>query len=75
MAAFSFVGQRSMTFTAVNRTPPMEAAMTTDCITHYVADAPRAAGRGRDLIASFITAAAVVLLLPGAALFMATLGA
>jgi hypothetical protein len=64
-----------MTFIAVNRTPPMEALMTTDCITHFVEDAPQAAESGRDLIASFITAAAVVLLLPGAALFMATLGA
>ena len=49
--------------------------MTTDCITHFVEDAPQAAESGRDLIASFITAAAVVLLLPGAALFMATMGA
>jgi hypothetical protein len=71
--AFSFVARRSMTSTASIETRPMEAPMTTDCLTSYDIQSHKVQAPSGERIAASITAAAYVLLLPGAAFLMSLL--
>lgn len=64
-----------MTSIGVNRTPPMEAPMTTDCITHHQAVRFDVTPLRRELVEAVIAGAAIILLLPGAALVMSALTA